>query len=374
MRIKEIKATPINIPLARTFEWYDFTEKDTASVIVEVLTDEGITGIGECPVPVGHNTAVRELLERKLIPLCLGEDPFNIERIVGKIESGYRSYWYKNYIYAGSAIEIALYDIVGKVLRTPVYNLLGGKTRHSVRYVGEVEIASQEENAIAAKRLVDQGFQDVRLKVGRDEELDVARIKSVREAVGEKINLKVDANGLWSPSAAIRAIKNMERYDLQYVEQPVPVWDIDGMAEVRRKVDTPIAADESCFTSQDALELIKKRAADIFTVRAEEAGGMLNCKKLVGIAEAAGIPCIMGTWGETGIAVIAKLHLVASSNNFPYANDADYPNVSDDILEGGKLPFKGGCLDVPNRPGLGVEIDRSKLVRYAFTSSGEHRS
>jgi L-alanine-DL-glutamate epimerase-like enolase superfamily enzyme len=136
------------------------------------------------------------------------------------------------------------------------------------------------------------------------------------------------------------------------------------MAEVRKKVDVPIAADESCFTAQDALELIKRHAADIFAVRIEEAGGMLNCKKLVGIAEAAGVECVMGVWGETGIATLAKLHFVVASNNFPYANDTQYPTTADDILVGGKFPFSNGTMSVPERPGLGVEIDRQKLNQY----------
>jgi L-alanine-DL-glutamate epimerase-like enolase superfamily enzyme len=169
------------------------------------------------------------------------------------------------------------------------------------------------------------------------------------------VKLRIDANQIWSVTTAIKAINKMAEYDLQLVEQPIPYYDIEGLATVSKSVPVPITADESCTTFESALKLIEKRAVAAFTLYPSEAGGLLKAKQIVELANSAGIWCITGTWAETGIATLANAHLIASSRNFPFANDTHYEWYTADVLSK-PLAFRKGSLTVPDAPGLGVEL------------------
>ncbi len=169
---------------------------------------------------------------------------------------------------------------------------------------------------------------------------------------------------IWSVPAAIRWIRGLEKFDLQYVEQPVPDFDVEGMATVRRAVGVPIAADEGCTDIRSALELIKAEACDVFVVYPSEAGGLTRARQIASLADAAGKWCAIGSWAELGAATMANAHLVASSSNFPFASDTHYPLQELDVLSE-PLEMGNGLIEVTDLPGLGVEIDRDAVERLA---------
>ena len=273
--------------------------------------------------------------------------------------------WYKREgAFATSGLEMALWDIKSKTCGVPLYELLGGSFRTRVPYSGYLFINTPEENAQKAREYVRQGYTTLKLKVGRDIEQDLEMLNQLRKEVGHRIHIRVDANQAWLVSEAIRNIRKMEKFNISNVEQPVAFDDIDGMYEIRRSVETPIVADESCFTIDDAMQLANRRAADILLIRIEEAGGIINTKKILGIAEAAKMPCIMGTWNESELNTMAKVAVIASSKNFPYANDTVLPFFDAGLSQEG-LDLTRPYIDVSEKPGLGVTLSESALKRYS---------
>jgi L-alanine-DL-glutamate epimerase-like enolase superfamily enzyme len=176
----------------------------------------------------------------------------------------------------------------------------------------------------------------------------------------------VDANEAWSSGAAIRIIRELERYKLELVEQPVSARNLTEMAYVRSRIATPMLANEASWTRNDALEVITHNAADVISVDWQMDGGLLNMKRGAGMCEVAGLPVLKHSLGELGIATYAALHVMASTPNFLYANQSYASFLSDDIIEGrGPIAYQDGRLSIPQGPGIGVSLDRDKLARYA---------
>ena len=285
----------------------------------------------------------------------------------------YTRNWSRIGAYAIAGIEIALLDIKGKALGAPVAELLGGFCRERVPVVGYLFIDEPEANAGRAAAFVDAGFTELKLKVGRDYGQDHDTLAAIRDRVGMDVKIRIDANMIWSVPAAIKWIRGLERFDLQYVEQPVPDFDVQGLAHVRRSVGVAIAADEACTDMRSALELIKADACDVLVVYPSEAGGLMRARQIASLADAAGKWCAIGSWAELGVATMANAHVVASSSNFPFASDTHYPLQELDVLTE-PLEMAGGSIDVSAAPGLGVELDREPQSTASPTSRCESQS
>jgi L-alanine-DL-glutamate epimerase-like enolase superfamily enzyme len=352
MRIKEVITTPVLIPFKKPAKWSGGTRKNAPALIVQLVTDEGLIGYGECVGPT--ISTIQTVVEKEFKPFLIGKDPMQTELILHQLEE-YILNWSQIGYYAMAGIDIALLDLKAKILNTPVYNLLGGLYRKEVKFAGYLFIDDPLVNAKEAEEIAAKGYEEIKIKVGRDIELDTRRLKEIRRAVGPDMKLRIDANQIWSVSTAIKAINKMAEYDLQLVEQPIPYYDIDGLATISKSVSVPITADESCTTFETALKLIEKRAVAAFTIYPSEAGGLLKAKQIVELANTSGIWCITGSWAETGIATLANAHLIASSRNFPFANDTHYEWYTADVLKN-PLDIKKGSLTLPNTPGLGVEL------------------
>jgi len=229
-------------------------------------------------------------------------------------------------------------------------------TRSSVPVIGYLFIDEPEANAAKAAAFVEAGHTELKLKVGRDLQQDHDSIAAIRDRVGSDVKIRIDANMNWSVPAAIKWIKALERFDLQFVEQPVPDFDLAGMAAVRRAVATPIAADESCTSVRSALQLLQADACDVFVVYPSEAGGLTRAAQIGAMAAAAGKWCVIGSWAELGVATSANAHLVASSPNFPFASDTHYPLQLEDVLEQ-PIAIEDGRIAISGEPGLGVTLD-----------------
>jgi muconate cycloisomerase len=268
MKITGVRCVPVLVPRRQAYGGVVKTALGAAAfsdyTIVFVDTDAGITGLGEVDSVFKRRGALlRHDLEKALVPAVIGEDPFRISRLVAKMDAvldGVEE--------AKAAIEMALWDIVGKALDTPLYNLLGGKVRDSIPLSYSIPFGAPDDMARLAQERVKWGHRTIKVKVGSDDSArDIAAVQSIRAAIGPDVKLRVDGNMGWQTAKqAIAVIRAMEASNLELVEQPLPAHDLDGMAEVRRSIGVPLMADESVRNPRSAMQVILRGAADIANV------------------------------------------------------------------------------------------------------------
>lgn len=338
-------------------------------ILVTIHTDEGFIGVGESPADIGFFgdtlEAVQVGIDDYLGPQLLGLDPFDRERLMSIID-------FRGHSCAKAGLDLALHDLIGKALGTPVSTLLGGRYRSRVPVAVEIAGGDPEAMATECMRFMERGVRAFKPKIGGRPDEDAERLHVIRDAVGPDVSLRADANQGYTPKEAIRLCRLAERLDvgLELLEQPVPAWDLQGMALVRRSVDTLIEADEGCYTAHDAIQLVRHDAADVINIKIGKAGGLLQAMKIAAVAEAAGLKCVLGTAFGLGLEIAAKLHLAAA---IPGVVDAVefteiglHPNLLatpyDALLA---LPLEEGCLPVPEGAGLGVDLDNAAVQRHA---------
>jgi muconate cycloisomerase len=330
-----------------------------------VHTDEGLVGIGEVngsPDWSGETyLGAQAIIDLHLAPRLIGEDPRRIRHCMAKIGRTFAN------PFAKAGLEMALFDILGKALNAPLYQLLGGAVRaFALPLRFPVMPVGPQESAAAAKRIVAEGCRTIKLKVGHDPlDFDLARIRQVRAAIGPDVRLTVDANGGWSVNDAIRAAPLLEEYEVAFVEQPVHRLDLDGLARVRSQIRLPVMADEAIFSEQDALACIQKGAADIISVYPGKHGGILNTIAIVSMAEAAGVHCAIGSNLEWDIASAAMAHVTVALANIAverYAADIIGPIFHTEHALVTPLMTDGWQITVPQGPGLGVVLDMERLA------------
>jgi o-succinylbenzoate synthase len=369
VKIVGLEAFPIEIPWKHSFKIATALYTTQPYVIIKLYTDSDVVGYGEaCPCYefTGETIGtVMSILKERIFPSISGEDTFNIEAITGKMDEatvGNAS--------AKGAIDMAVYDVLGKVLNQPAYNLLGGLVRDKALYLGGASITTVEETVEECVKDVSKGIRELKIKVGEDPVKDAEKIRKVREAVGPDVQLRVDANQGWrTPHRAIKAIKLMERCDLQLVEQPIIASNLKGLSRIRRMVDVPIMLDESVHTSKDAVKAVEAEACDIINIKLMKSGGIYEALKINAVAEASGIECFMGGMGETSIGQAAALHLFASRSNMKYGDvelPADEWGLKEDIASGLEQVKADGalCLKVPSEAGLSVKVDEETMKKY----------
>ena len=381
MKITRTETIPIRLPTRRVHQWAGLTTPIGVYVIIKLHTDEGLVGLGEAPVLKDwggdHGKYFGEtpqttthIINDILAPALQGQDPGRFETIHALMDTAV-----KGYPYCKAAIDAAMHDVVGKALNVPVYQLLGGCFRERVSIahsLGLMEIEKAVEEALQAKA---EGVKTIKLKGGVDQMRDVELLKQIRNAVGAGLNICVDANqGYPTPKAAVKIIKAMEEFNLLYMEQPVE--GIDRMAEVARRVDTPIMADESAWTSEDVIEIVQKKAADIISIYTTKPGGLFKAKKVAAVAEAAGLQCNVNGSVETGVGNAANLHLAASTGVValgcvvPVSTPKEKGRkgiagnyYQDDIIQE-PFEYADGDIIVSSKPGLGIDLDEDKLKYY----------
>lgn len=341
--------------------WSGGTRHSASGLLVRIHTDEGLVGVGEAPGPT--LTTIRSIIDSELGQFLVGQDPLRVEWLLHRMEE-YSRNWSGIAAYAISGVEIALLDLKGKALGVSVAELLGGRCRDEAPMVGYLFIDEPEVNAEKAADFVAAGFSELKLKVGRDFGQDHDALAAIRDRVGMDVPIRIDANMNWSVPAAVKWIRGLERFELQYVEQPVPDFDLAGLAQVRRSVSVPIAADEACTSVRSAIDLIKADACDVFVVYPSEAGGLTRSRQIAALADAVGKWCAIGSWAEFGVSTVGNAQLVGSSTNFPFASDTHYPLQEDDVLTE-RLQMSTGALAVPRGPGLGISLDDDAVDRLS---------
>ena len=343
-------------------------------VLVRIETDEGVTGIGEAPVDIGffgHTVEeVRVAVDDYLGPHLVGRDPFDREQLMGLID-------FRGNSCAKAGIDLALHDLMGKALGTPVSTLIGG--RHTDRIPVAVEIAAGPPDAMAEAcvAFMTEGVRAFKPKVGQEPRADADRLLAIREAVGPEVSIRADANQGYTPKEAIALCRLAERHELglDLLEQPVPAWDLPGMALVRRSVGTLIEADEACYSIHDAVQIVRHEAADVLNIKIAKAGGLYQAKKIAAIAEAAGLQCVLGTAFGLGIEMAAKLHLAASTVAVDSAVEFTELGLHENLLRAPHdralaLPLEDGCLPLPDGPGFGVVLDDERVAAHTLDGLG----
>jgi muconate cycloisomerase len=335
-------------------------------LILRVRTDEGLSGLGEVsctPRWSGEDSATaRHVTDAYLKPLLLEQDPADVERLTGLMDQAIVGCHFTK-----AAVEMALWDLLGKAVGVPVYRLLGGPMRPGVRTKFSVAAAEPAESARLASWACEQGFAAMKVKVGTGVSADVARVAAVRDAIGGEVRLGVDANGGWSRAEAAAAVEPLAAAQVAFIEQPVRSRDLTGMADVRRRACIPVVADESVGVPADALDVIQSQAADILSIYVGMAGGIGPARRVAAVAAAGGAGWTIGSNLELGVGLAAHLHLAVST---PGLDDERVPCdiistfYYDDDLLAQPLPIRAGWAQPPDRPGLGVEIDEDKLARY----------
>lgn len=362
MKITSVRAIPFKAP--RKVPWRaafgHVAESEYAIIIVE--TDQGVHGIGEiATVWDRRGISQADDVSRLLAPLLIGKNPLNLNELCLAIHA--RLGRGSNPAKAG--VDIALHDLAGKLLNIPVHQLLGGKLRDKVKLSYSINMASAEEMAEDAARLVAEGFRTLKLKAGLDHRADLRALEKIRAKIGPEIALRIDMNaGVSSPKEAVRRIRDFERFDIEFVEQPVKGPDLDGMAFVREHSTLPIMADESVWESKDALAVVKTGAADLANIYVMEAGGLREARQAFAIFEAASIPTMLGSMPEFGIGTAAQLHLAATAPNLVETNDlCGFLYHERDIVQS-SLKVENGVVHLPEGPGLGVTLDERLLDKW----------
>ena len=367
LKITEIEIFPVSIPTITPYFVSSGTLTAANSIVIRLHTDTGLYGIGDTsPSPLFSEESPQSVISTirdYLAPAIEGMNPLELERVHQRMDAAIKAN-----SFAKAAIGIALYDLLGKHFDVPAYQLMGGLVRDEFPLLWPLMGGDAETNVREAQDAMKRGYRSVMIKVGHnDPDIEVERVAAVRKTIGDKCVLIPDANQGWSPQVAIQCIRRMEPYNVAWVEQPVPRWDLDGMVKVREATGALISADESLCSTYDAMALVKSGAVDVVSVKLQKSEGLLKAKKIAAITEAANIPIFINSMIETGGSVAASLQFAASTPNVvPYtAALMSTQRLQDDILTPGSLAIDGPTIRVTDRPGLGIELDEAKLSKYA---------
>lgn len=365
--IQSVATTIVDLPLRRPHRFSVLTIDRQSFVLVRLRVAGGVEGIGEAVVPGGPwwggeaVESIKLLIDTYLAPALQGEDASRVEFLSHKMDR-----IVAGNPFAKASLEMAMYDAWGKAAGMPVHALLGGLYRESIPVTWALGADDAQPVIEEATAKLDEGLHtSFKLKMGAaDPESDVSRIRTIAGALSPHASVRVDLNGAWDEPTATRLLPELEEAGVDLVEQPVPAWNIDGLARVAAVLRIPVMADESLRTPHDALALAHRRAADVFALKVPKSGGFCAARKIAAVADAAGIPCHGGTTIESPIGTAANLHLVAATAGVTAGSELFGPLLlAEDTVEE-PLMYKDGYVYVPCGPGLGVRLDEHKLARF----------
>ncbi len=342
-----------------------------SATLVQVDTDEGISGIGSCS---GNGELLEFIIGRVIKPLIVGMDPTEIDAVWDRayLRGGHKEFGTRGIgVVALSGIDIALWDILGKVRNVPLYRLLGGKCRDSVPvYATALYPDEPAKVAARARGFADRGFHGVKIKVGFDLDQDVRIVRAVRRELGEDFVVMTDANQGYTLEAALRAAVAFTDSKVFWLEEPLFVEDVDGHAALRERGKVPIAVGENLQTCGAFRDFVVSGAVDYLQPDVARAGGISELRKITALADKHNMPVSFHTWGDA-VALAASVHLSAAIKNCIVMElDYTYNPLREELL---REPFKveNGFLTPPEKPGLGVELDPRALKRFGFSGSEE---
>jgi muconate cycloisomerase len=366
LRISEVEVIPVRVPIDFYYASSMGIRGDSEFVLVKLISSNGLVGYGEASLEYNWlngetQESVIATINKYILRHLKEEKMKSLNLMLRKINNAVAGN-----LYAKAAVDIALHDLVCKHLGIPLFEYLGGLISKEVEVKFNIPITSSEKVEMLSKQAKEKGFKTIKLKVGLDERTDLSNLQTIRSIMGYDVKIGVDANGAWSPKQAVRIIKKMEEFEIYFVEQPVPRWNIDGLRYVSEHVATSVMADESISTPHDAINLVKSNAVDMFSVYIGKAGGINEARKILHIAEGAGINCTIGSNIELGIGNAAKLHLAASSCVVTIAPDIAPWFYAEDVITP-KFECINGKVEVPEGEGLGIRVDEDKVEKYKIS-------
>jgi L-alanine-DL-glutamate epimerase-like enolase superfamily enzyme len=379
MKITRIECIPLSIEFVKPIVMSGGAVNWAHSVLLKLHTDEGITGIAECgDTSTWYMGESQESILHNVgniygPQVLLGEDPFKIETIIARMDR----IVYRNY-HSKALVDYALHDLVAKAMGVPLYQYLGGRANERIELAYVMSSGTPKEVADSARKLVSVGYRGLKLKVGHNIiEEDVEMVAEVRRAVGSSVNIMTDTNGGWDYMRALRFLKQVEKYDVFLSEQPIPRWDIDGLARLRRKTSVPIFADEAAAELNDLVKLAQRDAVDGFFLKVPKAGGIHKSKKFVAVAEAMGLNVMTGCMINSGLGAAVEAHFLCSTEWLGRIEQESIgPLNMHDLMEtdGGPIPndlglssprYEKGYLYPPEGIGLGVELNQAAVDKFA---------
>lgn len=328
------------------------------NTLIQLHTDSGIYGVGECsafPMIVGETQDTCLVLAREFARLWKGKDPLAIEDRLTELDA-----FIARNPTIKSAFDMALYDLAAKHAGLPLYRYLGGVVRNIVTDI-TVGIASPAQMADKALAFKNQGAEVLKVKLGKEPEADIARIQAIRDAIGQEIPLRIDANQGWDYGQAIKALRGLEALDIQFCEQPMRSYNDHLLPKLRAETAIPIMADESCYDHRDAIRLATQGACDYINIKFAKSGGIAEAMRIQRDAATYGVPCMIGGMLESRIALSAKVHFAYSAPNVQFF-DMDtcmIGHLEDPVVAG--VQFNGYRLSLPELPGIGADADEAFL-------------
>lgn len=357
LRISKVDIYRFSIPMV-PFTIATGTMDHAQNIFIRVHTDAGFYGVGECsafPMIVGETQDTCIVMARAFASLWSGEDALDIPARLQQLHN----------FTAGnstikSAFDMALYDIAAKNAGVPLYHFLGGEKR-IVESDITIGIASPEAMASKASEFKRSGASILKVKLGKDAREDVERIRQIRNAVGDGLKIRIDANQGWSFDAAAFALNELGKFDIEFCEQPMRTWYDDRLPELMKLSPVKIMADESVFNHHDARKQIESGSCHYINIKLAKSGGLFEAKQIHDLAAKNGIFCMMGGMLESRIALSAKLHFVYSSPNIKfYDMDTCMLGHTQDPCVGG-VTYNGYQLEISDDPGIGADADNTFL-------------
>jgi L-alanine-DL-glutamate epimerase-like enolase superfamily enzyme len=359
MRITRIEATPLAIPLTQEFHWAGGAQVGANLVLFSVHTDEGVTGYGESIAEDPHAVVAHgELMARQLV----GRSPGDMEAILRSIWSEGRWKMFPQFthlVFAG--IEVACWDALGRTLGVPTRTFFGGAVQDELDYFAFLQGDEPDTLAAHARELSDH--EVIYLRVGLGAERDDACVAAVREAIGPGNLLRIDPNEAWDAATAVDRIRRLALYDLDWVEQPTPAGDVNGLAHVRRSVDVKIAADQAVFTTSQLLHVLEKEAADVIVQGSHDAGGLLRFRQQAFLCDAFGLRVNRHAFMESEISFYANAQVAATIPNLTLGNQVMHQLLAERLTLGEPPALAAGKYRLNDAPGHGFDLDHHAVAR-----------
>src|SRR6266508_4109675 len=363
MKIAGGRVILADIPVERPHKMSFTTLEAVNFVFVRLETADGLVGWGEAACLGGptwseeSSESIAATIERYIVPWLVGRDASGI--VVLSREMARRV---QGNPFARAAGEMALWDLNGRALGGPVHRLLGGRVRDRVPMSWSLAVADPDAEIEEARAKVARGHRIFKIKTAaRSVAEDVERVRRLREVLGPDVSLRVDANQGWDRPTALRAIRALEPYGVDFVEQPVPRWDFEGMAEIGRRVTTPIMDDESCFSPQDALAIARLGGVSILGLKVTKSAGISGSMAIARIAEAAGMGCYVGCMIETSLGTAAYLQVALAAAPVTWGCELFGPLLLTGDVVRRPVQYADGAILALDGPGLGVEMDETLL-------------
>ena len=349
----------VAMPFVTALEWGSGKRPAATRLIVELTLANGTVGYGETICLLEF---IEPVLVNTIFPIALAHRASDVERFSRHVLGAGYYHHKRAAVMAMAAVEMAMWDAVGRSSGLPLHALWGGAYRQQVEVAAYLFGTDAKALHQSAQRFMDQGYRSFKVKIGMTAASDLSNVEAVRGAVGDCL-LRADVNGAWTPGTARRMLDKLKAFDLQYIEQPLELDDLHGHAELRRMQPIPVALDESAYTLADVGNIVRSSAADVILLDPHEIGGLWQTIKAAAIAESVGIPVTLHSGGELGFSQAAYVHLAASIPNMTIAIDSERAYLSDDVVLV-QPPLIDGAFAVPNEPGLGVAPDFAKIERY----------